>query len=487
MNHLGKLSLRYLKIGLKNGLIAALIAGGGCDAMHHGQAGDASVASAQAPAIPPLSADDVSLLFPAPTQAADFAKLIAVGDLTSPNAQDPTKRDPVWSSDVFQQFVAIAGNPAFQVSGAPAVGLPPEAQTIGAWFIAGIRVDAGAPGLSSEIRAQFGQRPEIRLIIQPVTPNPDGTPNVHDLAGHLIFDFILGTGPAPDGCSPPAVPDLVAFNTIVAELATLRTKLANGKLGANKVVTAGLPLGVHPGLADATTAANLRLEIKSFLERHISAKRLNAMAMTVIPPGKAAPWSFLAMINFHPGQFPPLPNGGVVPLPGPTLDGKLFAELLQPAGTPPPQPRVVPQPHTNNQNPITCRSAASPVPLPVAGRNGVSTSDIFAGTPLPGQVQTTVDVIADPTKSHFFNTDCVSCHTETRRSMDLSGVKTIPGIDTAALPNGQWDIRNFGWALAPKGAVQATVTRRTAAETAAVLSFINSQLPATPSLSATPH
>ena len=47
------------------------------------------------------------------------------------------------------------------------------------------------PGLSSEIRDQFGQLPEIRLIIQPVTRNADGTPTVRDIAGHLIFDFKL--------------------------------------------------------------------------------------------------------------------------------------------------------------------------------------------------------------------------------------------------------------------------------------------------------
>ena len=59
--------------------------------------------------------------------------------------------------------------------------------------------------------------------------------------------------------------------------------------------------------------------------------------------------------------------------------------------------------------------------------------------------------------------------------MDLLKVTDIPGIDPAALPNGQWNIRNFGWSPSAKG-VQATVTRRTANETAAVVSFINSQV-----------
>lgn len=60
--------------------------------------------------------------------------------------------------------------------------------------------------------------------------------------------------------------------------------------------------------------------------------------------------------------------------------------------------------------------------------------------------------------------------------MDLLKVKDISGIDPAALPNGQWDVRNFGWSPGPRGSVQATITRRTAAETAAVVTFINSEL-----------
>jgi len=51
----------------------------------------------------------------------------------------------------------------------------------------------------------------------------------------------------------------------------------------------------------------------------------------------------------------------------------------------------------------------------------------------------------------------------------------IPGINPAALPSGQWNIRNFGWSPSGKGA-QATVTRRTANETASVVTFINSEV-----------
>jgi hypothetical protein len=459
------------------GILAACV---GCrDASQHTQpeGTSQSAAAAQAQANLPLSADDVSWLFPAPTRTEDFARLIAVGDLTTQNAQDPAKRDPVWPDAAFQQFLAIAASPAAQVAGTQAqIGLPSEAQSIKAWFIAGIRIDAGAPGLSNDIRAQFGQLPQIRLIVQPVIRNADGTPKVLDIAGHLIFNFTLAkpNDPPQGDCLPRLIPDLDASHAIVTDLAAIRTKLSNGELGTNKVTTSGAPLGVHPGLVDPTTADNLRGEIKTFLERHISGSRLAAMAIAGLPSGAPAPWIFVSILGIPPGATPALPNGGFVPVHGPTLDGQQFAQMLAPAGT---TPRVVPEPGTNNLNPITCKNAAvSTTSLPLAVRKGVSTSTLFATpAPSPDQIKQVLDVIADPTKSHFFNTDCVSCHTETRRAMDLLKVTDIPGIDPGALPKGQWNIRNFGWSPSAKGA-QATVTRRTAAETAAVVTFINSEL-----------
>jgi hypothetical protein len=466
------LSLNDLRVGF----IGILLVCAGC-AGRQGHIGVAATAfvPTRATTTQPLSADDVSLLFPPPKKAEDFAKLIAVRDLTVPSPQDPTKRDPVWPDVVFQQFLAIASGPAAQVDGTQKrIGLPAEAQTIDGWFVAGIRIDAGAPGLSNDIRAQFGQSPEIRLIIQPVTRNSDGTPKVDDIAAHLIFDFTL-PNQQQAGCFPRQAPDIAAFNEIVEDVAALRTKLSEGKLGAAKVITAGVPLGIHPGLADETTASDVRDEIKLFLERHISAQHLNAMAIAGIPAGAPEPWIFVSMLKVPPGLVPALPNGGFVPVAGPTLDGKEFAQMLQPAGA---IPRVAPEPHTNNLNPITCSNASvTAAVLSIAKRRGVSTADL-SDTPAPTAEQTKelLNVIADPTRSHFFNTDCVSCHTETRRAMELLNVTDIQGIDPAVLPTGPWDVRNFGWAPAGKGSIQATVTRRTAAETAAVVSFINAGL-----------
>jgi hypothetical protein len=468
MHNPGTFSLRSLRLGLIGTVIVCGVSAWACKSKSQ---------PAPSPAVQPLSANDVSWLFPAPTQAADLANLIAVRDIAAQNDQDPTKRDPVWPDAVFQRFVAIAENPTVQVAGQPGIGLPAEAHTIAAWFVAGIRIDAGAPGLSDDVRAQFGRLPEIRLIIQPVTHNPDGTPKVEDIAGHLIFNFTLPKpdDPAQTGCLQRPQPDLEKFSAIVADVAALRTKLSDGQLGAHKITTAGVALGVHPGLTDPTTANNLRQAMKSLIEKYISAERLQAMAIAGIPAGAAKPWIFLSIQEVPPGVDAALPNGGFDPVHGPTLDGTQFAQLFQAAGT---TPRVVPEPHPNNLNPITCKNAAiSTANIPIAARSGVSTSQVFATPTMAlGKTKEILDTIADPAKSHFFNTDCISCHTETRLTMDNLKVTTIPGINPAALPGGTWDVRNFGWGNAGKSGMQPTVTRRTANETAAVVTFINSQL-----------
>src|SRR5204862_2827386 len=97
----------------------------------------------------------------------------------------------------------------------------------------------------------------IRMIIQPVFKEANATVKALDVTAHLIFSFVSGLQPpSKPGCFPRPVPDLAAFKEIVAEFAALRSKLRDGKLGHNKVVTDEKALGVHPGLIDQTTASN---------------------------------------------------------------------------------------------------------------------------------------------------------------------------------------------------------------------------------------
>src|ERR1700722_18598180 len=75
----------------------------------------------------PLSANDVSWLFPAPTTAADLANLTAVKDIM-------TESGPVWTDAVFQQYIAIADSDKTLVDGSKSqISLPQEAKSIDAW------------------------------------------------------------------------------------------------------------------------------------------------------------------------------------------------------------------------------------------------------------------------------------------------------------------------------------------------------------------
>lgn len=412
----------------------------------------------------PLSANDLTILFPPPQNATDMANLIALSDLAGP-AGSPQR---LWSDEDFARFLANAENPerpGAPDSGVGRIALPDGVKNIKAWFVAGIRIDPGAPGLSNDIIAQFGRQPQIRLIVQPVTNGPDGF-KVHDIAGHLIFSFTLSPPDPPlNGCAPfpRSKPDDEAFKAIIRDVAALRDQLAAGTFGGVKVVTAG-DMNVHPGLRGAS-AKPFRIALKAMLEKHLSPQRLQTMAVMGTRPPE--PWIFVSMLK--------VPQAGLITVPGPTLDGMHVAQMLSFSGT----KQVVPQPSTNNQNPITCRHASlqSP-PQPTADRRGVSTSAFLDAKADDSRINEIVKIIADPKQSHFFNTDCVSCHTETAQPLARK-VKnfTVPGVSNAVWPKENWNVRNFGWFPSfLHGGVAPTITRRTAAETADVVSFVNNQL-----------
>jgi len=425
--------------------------------------------------IEPLSANDISWLFPAPADDADLAKLISIGDLTAGDG-------PVWSEDIFHQFLTIASGSAGLVEGTThRIGLPAEVWSRGVWYISGVRIDPGAPGLSPALVKQFGRSPQIRLSVQPITHTPDGKLKVHDIAAHLAFSFTMTTAngdpiddlPAEIGCFPRPKANVDAFKAIVADLVALRDTLKNGQPG----VTTARPLGVHPGLNDANTAVNTRNEMKALLERHLASKRLTFMTVTALSAGLSSSWIFLPMFNVPPNTDPSSPKGGFVPMRGPALDGHSYAQLFNAAAN---QHKVVPAPYTNNITGPTCKHAALPIAGPaIDDRLGADTASMM-NTLVKSEderhdVLEEINKLVDPDASHLFNTDCVSCHTETRL-----GIKLLKGtghitedIDKRLLPNDPWNVRGFGWFPRPRDPAQPTVSHRVGKETFAVLTFIN--------------
>jgi hypothetical protein len=437
-DHLSRLAIA----GAAAGLLLALLLG-------------ARTSLAQSPA--PLAPNDVSILFPLPRAGDDLSSFISIADLANRSGAAPL---PLIAGS-FQRFSEIAQGPGSKVSGTPQqITFRDEIKDIKSWLVAGVRLDVGAPGLSGAIIEQFGQIPQIRLIAQPVTGEGDSL-KVHDFAAHFIFSFASRDAGAPEGCLKFA-PNLPAFRAAVDDFVALRDGLAEGRFGGQAVSTAG-PLNVHPGLTGASRK-QVRDAIVALLEKHLSPFQLGSMAIMGLPAGKREPWIFVPMQNTA---------AGPVAVPNPSLDGKMTAQMLSFLD----DARVLPEPHSNN-----LADAMTSCFVGLDKRKGVSTAKLLveeaAGTDGPEfqkLVSELTAVIADPAKSHFFNTDCISCHTETRLLRTHVPDEPIPGIAAEVLPSKNWNVRNFGWGPEAAG-FRPTITRRTATETDEVVKAVNTLL-----------
>lgn len=414
---------------------------------------------ADAPA--PLHPLDVSILFPAPKDAADLANFISVADLADASGT------PLVSVPRFQEFLTIAAGDASKIAvpgGPPAqIGLPDGVENIKNWFVAGIRVDVGAPGLSKNIMTAFGQIPQVRLILQPVTVE-SGKLKIHDRAAHMIFSFIGGIPKPQEICIkqplPKVDPDFIHFRATLAAFVSLRDDLAKGTFGATPITTQGL-LDIHPALADPKARKPFRDRLVEILDKNLSAGQLGSMAAMGLPKSDPEPWIFIAMQR-QPG------TGKLVAVPSPALDGNGIAELVRFFGD-----KVIPAPISDNLNETMTICSRPP-----SDRKGVSTATLLKASPSEQDTITLTNIIADPSKSHFFNTDCVSCHTETRLLRSKSPTTKIEGVADTVLPKDRWNVRNFGWGREAGGDMRPTITRRTATETAEVVKAANALLQA---------
>jgi hypothetical protein len=187
----------------------------------------------------------------------------------------------------------------------------------------------------------------------------------------------------------------------------------------------------------------------------------------------------MAMANVLPDIDSSMPQGGFVPLHGPALDGHHIEQLFNAAAT---QNKVFPTPYTNNDfGSITCRHAGLPIPgPPIDQRLGFSTAPLMNAATATSEdekrnILDAINKIVDPDSSNMFNTDCVSCHTEPRRGMDLlNGIAHIKeDIDKMYLPDSIWNVRGFGWFPVAGAPTKPTVSHRAGRETFAVLKFVN--------------
>lgn len=396
--------------------------------------------------------NDISFLWPVPTSAADVDALIPADEITA----DGTSQ--FWPRSVFRTVIQKAQTVTVDDSlGSPhPISFGNDANAFrqaSTWKVAAVRIDPSAPGSSEKLTQQFGATPQIRLILQPVTVDPLGKVEVHDYTTHLVYNFTKAPPENPG-------PDKEAFKEIVTDLQKLKQELA-----VNGVSTTGQKLGIHPGFKANDPA--FRKNLKSFLKKHLSADRLTGVAFMGLEPPE--PWIFFAMQRVSKSSF--------IQVPLPTL-GTNTAQMLNFKGG----KAVMPVPGEDSAD----------------GKSGVSTAILFDDdiqsklqskqsadrqSPLLKDIP---DIIANPQLAHFFNTDCVSCHSESARRHDLR-IPTratrftykrpagISGVDTALLPNNLWNVRNFGWFpdFFANGDTVATVTMRTANEAAESVELIN--------------
>ena len=414
---------------------------------------------------PGLGLNDVTWLWPAPQTEDDLKKVISIDSLKTDD------RIPVLTDEQFVDVLRAIDSDAAIVD-SHRIEMPESLRAKSAWRIAAFRVDPTAPGGHEIIRSNFGEQPQIRLVLQPVTI-ADGKCEVHDFAIHLVYSFVLA--PTADSHNPP---DRVHFASIVHDLDDLKAHVVDA--GVN---TSGVPLGVHPGLAADVPGLNDR--VREFLSNHLRTEKLTAMAIMGIKIPE--PWIFLALGKFPPGseRFAPMPF--------------LPAQMINFGSG---NGVVTPRPKVNNINAVQNNVT---MPINESDRRGVASATLFEigssdldelaviGKDQNGNAvfdtklrnRDIPDLIANPTRSHFFNTDCVSCHTETRRRLRL---QIPPGefaylrdgrptqIADGVLPSDDWNVRNLGWfppsPIIGGGPVVPTVTQRTANETAEVVEFI---------------
>jgi hypothetical protein len=307
------------------------------------------------------------------------------------------------------------------------------------------------------IKSQGDCEVQIRLIAQPFSELGD-----EDTSAHLVFSFgkvgeLFGGGKK-------------ARDRIVGKLQALKSKSPRP--------TNGVPLGVHPGLAEDPKGAFAGL-VKTFLLEELAQAELTAVASMGTANGD--PWVF-AHGEVKNGHWE------VAPITGYGIDLGITDILSGP------------RPRATSQHDVA-GFQIRPAAIPKAGENHF----IATTTELFGEGKGDINLahqVNNPNIAGLFNTDCVSCHTATERTINKRDL--APGADRFKVPKGvtgyvekkdtntnlpkdeageaspaiptaenrsEYNFRNFGYFFG-----QATVSHRTLNETSVVVDHINRDL-----------
>jgi len=422
---------------------------------------------------------DISWLWPAPRQPQDVAALISGSDLLSDQVTT------IWPQQAFQDVIDAAQG--MQVSAEMAgseIGITFRSERaafeqLSTWHLAAVRIDPSAPGTSDAVIAHFGEHPQVRLTFQPVAVD-GASVRIHDVTAHVVYEISRPPNATEASERNSArIADFEAFSRLVSDLLDLKRQFA-----AEGFQTNG-PMSVHPAAESATGQFTER--VRAVLLRHLTADQLKAVAF--MGTRRPEPWIFFAMTR--------TPAGSMQFVRHPSLGGSIAQEFFQLRSTQPVAP--------------------VPVNLTFGPEHGVSSAQFLAAaredrlfqSVFPNEQDSTLsqvryadipEILANPRIAHFFNTDCVSCHTDgTMRSQpdvpsndsefSWQNVNAEPLVDPEVLPQGRWNVRNFGWGVNLfNGPRQPTITRRTAHETAEGIVFLNRKYlkAAPPAIASTP-
>jgi hypothetical protein len=348
--------------------------------------------------------NDVSILFPLKNGKPSPAIKVSEGEL--------------WTAQNFKEVTDFAKKDA-----GISDGTKPTLTQRDVWHVMALRFDPCAPGFSTGALAAVGGKCiiQLRLIVQPVVTTD------RDFTAHLVFS--LGQ---VDKADLPNSPVIKKATELLGKI-----KAASGTTAAGASMTAGVPLGVHPGLkkdGSGPVEAAVRELITTF-----TARSQRAIAFMGLENGGPEPWNFFAGQVDASGAWKQLPIG---PLKGAAVQKLDFLTGKDPLNPP-----------------------------------GMTSPLFAAGGASNAAIAFKVEHSQD---QHFFNTDCVSCHTSSARIHQLRlpptgkqpAVANITGYVTKEeAQDSRWNVRNFGYFIG-----KPTVSGRTVAETVDVVEFFNREV-----------
>jgi hypothetical protein len=348
-----------------------------------------------------------------------------------------------------------------------------------------------------------GCRIQVRLIAQPVLGGGDV-----DTAAHLVFTY----GPLATDANTisPIFKEMMSGRDIeerddqgnktgktIHVPGLQEIKAASVDAGVN--LTTGAPLGVHPGLKNPTTQANVQQLVQRFIVGNIKERSRVArtIALMALNNGGPEPWIFTAGLVIPPLGPDMKPNpaaaadgrdessyGNWVPAPIPAY---VLADDFKPDAT---DKRTLDTDKVPFHMQISFIGSPQVRPLPPASM--ASTAPLFdQGSKNPAVAFR----VEQPFDTHFFNADCVSCHTTQPRLLRIGAPAAASDTDLGALGLGEagkkfqrthtkkgitgyvrkgeaqtanWNVRNFGYFGG-----KPTVANRAVTETIEVAAMTN--------------